>query len=216
MGDFLYSIDVAVFRWVNEGWSCPLLNGFFSYITDFHHTGILLVIVLFILYQLIWGGAKGRWLVFGIAVGVTLSDQGASHVLKNWIQRVRPCNALPGVLTPAGGSDAYSFPSSHAANMGSSMFLLARTFPTFKGLFITIAILVGLSRIYLGLHYPSDVLGGYLFGVGIGWMVWEGLERLKTYFQPKPIPVSEIIPRPVRFIKSKHGRKVKRRVRKKR
>jgi undecaprenyl-diphosphatase len=212
LGDFLYSIDVAVFRCVNEGWSCSPLNGFFSYITDFHHTGILLVIVLFVLYQLIWGGAKGRWLVLGLVVGVTLSDQGTSHLLKNWIQRIRPCNALPGVLTPVGGSDAYSFPSSHAANMGSSMFLLARTFPTFKGLFITIAILVGLSRVYLGLHYPSDVLGGYLFGVGIGWVVWEVLERIKLYFQS---PVPEVISRPMRFIKTKERKKVKR-VRKKR
>ena len=213
MGSFLYSLDEGFFRWVNEGWSCSFLDGFFSYITDFHHTGILLVIVLFLLYQLIWGGARGRWAVLGLFVAVTLSDQGSSHVLKNWVQRIRPCNALPGVLTPVGGSDAFSFPSSHAANMGSSMLILARTFPDFKKLYITIAILVGLSRIYLGLHYPSDVLGGYIFGVGLGWLVWEIIEKLKLYFQPAQ-PAHEIIPRPVPFVLTKHHRKA-RRVRKK-
>ncbi len=171
---------------MNETCSCPIMDSFFAYVTDFRHLGILLTIAIFLLYQLIWGGARGRWLFLSLLVAVTLSDQGSSHLLKYWVQRVRPCNALPGVLTPVGGSAAFSFPSSHAANMGSSMYLLARAFPLYQGLFVLIALAVGLSRIYLGLHYPSDVLGGYLFGIGIGWAVWEGLEKVKVIFKYSP------------------------------
>jgi undecaprenyl-diphosphatase len=187
---FLYSIDVAVFRWINEGWSNPFLNGFFSYITDVHHYYWLLIPL--VLYWVIWGKAKGRWLVLSLLVGVTLSDQIASHVIKGLVERIRPCNALPGVLTPDGASGSFSFPSSHAANMGSSMFLLSMAFKPWTPLFVIIGLLVGLSRVYLGLHYPSDVLGGYVLGLLLGYSVWCGIERLKLQFVVKPKAVKKV------------------------
>jgi undecaprenyl-diphosphatase len=176
-------MDVAVFRWVNESWSNPLLDSFFSYITDVHHYYWLLIPL--ILYWVIWGKAKGRWLVLSLLVGVTLSDQIASHVIKGLVERLRPCNALPGVLTPDGPSGSFSFPSSHAANMGSSMFLLSMAFKPWTPLFVIIGLLVGLSRVYLGLHYPSDVLGGYVVGLLLGYVVWCGIEKLKLQFAAK-------------------------------
>jgi undecaprenyl-diphosphatase len=187
---FLYSIDVGVFRWINGSWSNPFLDSFFSFITDIRH--FYLVLIPIILYWLIWGKAKGRWLVLSLFVGVLLSDQASAHWLKFIFQRIRPCNALDGVLTPAGKSDAFSFPSSHAANMGSSMFLLSMAFKPWMPLFVVIGLLVGLSRVYLGLHYPSDVLGGYAVGLLLGYMVWVGIERLKLQFGVKPKVVKKL------------------------
>lgn len=181
MADFLYSLDVAVFRWIDRDWSNPALDSFFSFITDIHH--FYWVLIPFFLYWLTLGKGKGRWLVLSLVVAVTLSDQLSAHVLKLWVERVRPCNALDAVLTPAGKSMAYSFPSSHAANMGSSMLLLSLTFRRWIPLFVVIALLVGLSRIYLGLHYPSDVLGGYAVGLLVGYVVWATIERLKMRFK---------------------------------
>lgn len=117
--------------------------------------------------------------MLSLGAAILLSDQSSSHLFKMWVERVRPCNALEGVLTPVGKSSAYSFPSSHAANMGASMFLLSVYFRRWTWAFVTIALLVGLSRIYLGLHYPSDVLGGYVLGAGIGFLVWRAVEKLK-------------------------------------
>ncbi len=171
---------MALFRWINQGWSDPSLDAFFSFIADIHH--FYWVLVPFVVYWLILGRAKGRWLVLSLVVGVTLSDQMSSHFLKELVVRVRPCNVLDGVLTPAGKSAAYSFPSSHAANMGSSMFLLSMAFEPWMPLFVVIGLLVGLSRVYLGLHYPSDVLGGYFLGLLIGYCVWSLVERLKRRF----------------------------------
>jgi len=180
---------VAVFRWINESWSNPFFDQFFSFITDIHH--FYLIIVPLLVYWLIGGKAKGRWLVLSLFIGVLLSDQIASHVLKYMVERIRPCNALSGVLTPDGPSSSFSFPSSHAANMGSSMFLLAMAFKPWTPLFVVIALLVGLSRVYLGLHYPSDVLGGYALGLLLGYIVWWGIEKLKIQFAAKPQPVSK-------------------------
>lgn len=96
---------------------------------------------------------------------------------------------MDGVFTPAGKSQAFSFPSSHAANMGSSMFLLSMAFLPWTPLFVVIALLVGLSRVYLGLHYPSDVLGGYLVGLLVGYVVWVGMGKVKALFEPPRVPV---------------------------
>jgi undecaprenyl-diphosphatase len=186
-------MDVAVFRWVNEGWSSPFFDSLFSFVTDIRHFWVLIAALL--LYWVWKGGAKGRWLVLSLVLAVILSDQISSHVLKGWVERVRPCNALDNVLTPAGKSDAFSFPSSHAANMGSSMFLLAMAFRSWRWLFVLIALLVGLSRIYLGLHYPSDVLGGYILGLPIGFGVWYGMEKLRELFQNKAEPAQAVFPK---------------------
>lgn len=169
---------------MNESCSNPFLDSFFSFITDIHH--FYLALIPLILYWLIWGKAKGRWLVLSLVIGVALSDQIASHVIKGLVERIRPCNALPGVLTPNGASGSFSFPSSHAANMGSSMFLLSMAFKPWIPLFVIIGFLVGLSRVYLGLHYPSDVLGGYALGLLLGYIVWSGVEKLKLRFPAKP------------------------------
>ncbi len=125
-------------------------------------------------------------MVLSLGVAILLSDQSSSHLFKGWVERVRPCNALEGVLTPVGKSSAYSFPSSHAANMGASMFLLSVYYRRWTWAFVSIALLVGLSRIYLGLHYPSDVLGGYALGLLIGFLVWRAVEKFKGSHQNKP------------------------------
>lgn len=81
-----------------------------------------------------------------------------------------------------GPRSSLSFPSSHAANMGAALVLLLLAFGRWGWVFLPLALASGLSRIYLGLHYPSDVAGGYLLGAGIGWGVWWLVERMKRKF----------------------------------
>jgi undecaprenyl-diphosphatase len=198
---------VAIFRWINEGWSCHAFDRFFSYITDYHHFEILILFLLLVL--LLRGGKKGRWVVLALVLTVILTDQISAHVFKGIFDRVRPCNALSGVLTPDDKPGSFSFPSSHATNMGGSMTLLALAYPPWAWLCAVIAFLVGLSRVYLGVHYPSDVLGGWLLGAAIGWFVWKIVGKVKVYFQP-PQPVPEMVSKPIPFILTKSPRKVKR------
>lgn len=171
MEAFLYSIDIAALRWVNEGWSRPFLDKFFTYITNYHH--FIIPIALLLVSLLVWGGKKGRWVVLALVITVTLTDQVSAHVFKGIFDRVRPCNALTGVLTPDDKPSSYSFPSSHATNMGGSMTLLALAYPPWAWFCALAAFLVGLSRVYLGVHYPSDVVGGWLLGISIGWGIWK-------------------------------------------
>jgi undecaprenyl-diphosphatase len=122
------------------------------------------------------------WL--GLLLGV--SDQLSSHVMKPWFQRLRPSHE-PGLqplvhLSPAGPGGLYGFVSGHATNTFALAFFLALTLPSnfrpLKCLLFAWAALVAYSRIYNGVHYPGDILGGMLLGAVVAY----GCYRLFTYF----------------------------------
>jgi undecaprenyl-diphosphatase len=117
-------------------------------------------------------------LILTIALAVTLSDQGSVHI-KNSVQRPRPCYepALAGLVHTVNGEcgGKYGFVSSHACN-SFMVALLSLLFIRRRWFTISIilwALVVGYSRIYLGVHYPGDVICGSLLGAVIGWAVFE-------------------------------------------
>ena len=93
------------------------------------------------------------------------------------------------LLVPKGGR--YGFVSSHAANMYASATILGYFYFRYKKVFFTIALMVAFSRVYVGVHYPADILFGGLLGYGLGWIVltiWtmikiRGLKAEKTWAQ---------------------------------
>lgn len=129
---------------------------------------------------------RNWWLV--LAAGglcFLLADQGA-NLIKNWVCRPRPCQVLEDFNhfhTECGVS--FSFISNHAANaFALAIFLFLRYRKQMKTLPIIMfvwAFLTSYSRIYLGKHYPGDILCGALFGILVGWFVW----WLIKYFEKK-------------------------------
>jgi len=187
--NFLYSIDLSIFYFFNHTISTGFLDKFFSTITSVQNWYIAYIILAGITF--FKGGRKGKIAIIGLIVLITVTDQTGYRLLKELIERVRPCNALTDVITPVGCSGGYSFPSNHAINNFAAAVFLTSLFPAYKRVFFITATLIAISRIYLGMHYPSDVAGGALIGAGFGYLF--SLAALKIYlrFENKNDPVSE-------------------------
>jgi undecaprenyl-diphosphatase len=138
------------------------------------------VILGFIIWKYRW---KAVWIVLAMVILITLSDQLA-NLLKSGVQRPRPCkdpeigHLVQRVNNYCGG--AFGFVSGHAANtfaMATFVSLLIRKRWVTTGLIIWAA-LVSYSRIYLGVHYPGDVIGGALLGILLALGVYFVLNKL--------------------------------------
>ncbi len=160
---------------LNVTWHNPV----FDMIMPIFHKGNVWRIPLIILWVLlmIFGGAKGRWAGLGAVIVLTLSDQISSSVIKPLVERIRPCNVLGNIwvwynqawiMTPDPVTQVYkgslSFTSSHAANAGAQAFWWIAIYPRMKWFWIVLGFTIGYSRIYNGVHYPFDVLGGWIVG----------------------------------------------------
>ncbi len=185
MAEFLYSIDVSILYFFNHTLSTPFLDKFFSVITNVNNWYITYVILLLVCF--IDGGRKGKIGVVLILILIALTDQLSHNIIKEFVQRLRPCNVLEDVITPLGCQGTYSFPSNHAVNNFAAAVFFYLLFPRLKwALFITAA-LVAISRVYLGLHYPSDILAGAItgtvFGFGFGKAALKLDEIIKLKYQ---------------------------------
>jgi len=181
--EFLYSIDLTVFYFFNQTISTGFLDKFFSIITDVNKWYIAYVILVGIAF--FKGGRRGKIAVIGLILLIVVTDQTGYRILKDFFERVRPCNVLADVITPVGCAGGFSFPSNHALNNFAAAVFLLRLFPAYKWIFLIVATLVSISRIYLGVHYPSDVLGGALIGAAFGYLFSIATIKLEQYFIKK-------------------------------
>ncbi len=160
------------------------LNSFHNSVFDFlmywiSNRPIWIPLYIFFVYLVIKKYGKKSVIIFlFVAVLITLSDQ-LSVFFKNYFERPRPCHEenLMGLLhivkDKCGGP--YGFISSHASNSFSlTVFLISifrGTYKFFTPLIIFWALIISCSRIYLGVHYPGDVICGALFGIFLGFLI---------------------------------------------
>jgi undecaprenyl-diphosphatase len=120
------------------------------------------------------GRLHGLRFVLLAIVSVVVADAISSYVFKNAFLRTRPCVALEGVRLLVGCTNSPSFPSNHAVNASVLATLVALYMARLWLPAMALALLVGYSRIYIGVHYPFDVLVGGVLGIVVA-LVFSGI-----------------------------------------
>lgn len=168
MMEFLNGIDVSLFYIINKTLANPLFDSAMPYITEVKHWYIFYAFV--ILWLLIKGGAKGRTVAILLIIFVFAADQ-SSNFIKEYLGRLRPCKTLPDVNLLVGCAGSFSLPSNHAVNNFGAAYLISKFLPRFKLLAYVIAILMGVSRVFVGVHYPFDIVAGALYGTLVAFVL---------------------------------------------
>jgi undecaprenyl-diphosphatase len=133
------------------------------------------------------GGQRLMLCAMMLVLTVAAADQLSHQLLKEVIQRPRPYMVLPDAIQRV-GSGGGSFPSNHAMNSAIIAMILSTYFPRRRSLWWTYAGVIALSRVYCGVHYPSDVLGGLLIGAGVAMVMLELVRRIWPQLPIGPPP----------------------------
>ena len=173
----LNSIDLAILRFFNIIIANPIFDFFFVTLSDFHFwRWIIAAAIIMLLWK---GGTKGRWMVALTILTVALTDSSIHLIIKPLVGRLRPSHeeALTWLRLIDGRGGKYGFPSNHVANSFGAAIIVSSFYRRTRVYLYSIATLVSISRIYLGVHYPSDVLGGAIYGICLGIFI-QWLKRL--------------------------------------
>jgi membrane-associated phospholipid phosphatase len=177
MMEALLQLDYATFRWINQVWTHPALDTLLPWCRERWFWSPLYLYIMVYLYQSLDRAFFVRVLI-GLVLMIGISDTVSSTLIKKNVQRVRPCNdeylRPAALLRIENCGSGFSFTSSHATNhfavaiffgfifrkMGKRRVLPALT---------TWAATIAYAQVYVGVHYPLDVLCGALLGTLIGW-----------------------------------------------
>ncbi len=164
----ILELDKEVFLALNS-YHNPWLDQLVTFLSS---TSAWIPLYAFLLYLIIKNFRKETWMVLvAIAITIVLADQITSTVMKPFFARLRPSHepGLEGLVHIVNHYKGrkYGFASSHAANtfgIATLMWLLLKSYRPWIALLFLWALLVGYTRVYLGVHYPGDILAGELVG----------------------------------------------------
>jgi len=197
---WLVTLDLNMWYYLHVSWRNAFLDALIPYVRNqFTWAPLYLFLLIFMPYNFRWKGVI--WLA-GFLLCFALADSISASVLKPIIQRVRPCNdprlaEYLHLIVPR--SYGYSFPSSHAANhfaLGTFMMVtLHQRLRWFWPIPMLWAAIISYAQVYVGVHFPVDVICGGLLGAGIGLVVGHTFNnhwRFPNPNLPKVIDTSEV------------------------
>ena len=162
-------IDRLILIFLNRALSNTVFDWFMPIITNQDLWLVPLILVWFTL--LIKGGKRGRIAAVILVFTIAMTDVVAAQIIKPFVGRLRPSHAIPDMINLlVGRGGKYGFVSNHAANMFASATILGYFYTRWRPWLFILAGVVAFSRVYIGVHYPGDVLFGALFGYCVAWL----------------------------------------------
>ncbi|HZH54607.1 MAG TPA: phosphatase PAP2 family protein [Sphingobacteriaceae bacterium] len=169
----LIALDKEWFALINQGmsnpffdWLLPILRNMFTW------APLYLFIIIFTIRNY---KKEGVAMVAAILINFGISDWTSSTLIKKSVERIRPCNEIElreDIIVRVSCGSGYSFTSSHATNHMALAAMLSvlfyRRWKHIVWISILWALAIGFSQIYVGVHYPGDVIVGTLLGAAIG------------------------------------------------
>lgn len=175
--DFLWKIDSGILLFLQDAVRTPFLTPVMKLITALGNAGIVWILITVLLLAF----KKTRRVGMMSALALLISLLVNNIILKNLVARIRPYEAVDGLMRLVEKQVDYSFPSGHAGSSFASACVLYRNLPKQAGIpAVILAVLISFSRLYVGVHYPSDVLAGILIGTAAGFFaerIWNQVQK---------------------------------------
>ena len=175
--DKILDIDKQLFYMINTVGTDPWLDKIFPVITDLHQhmwfmAGCLPLLLILWFYK---DRKRALKVLVAMALSIALSDAISYRVIKPMVNRPRPAESGITVQMRTNPHSGKSFPSNHAANNFAGATILSFAYPQLRLAFLGVALIVSISRVYVGVHYPFDILGGAILGALMAHLIWSFL-----------------------------------------
>ena len=173
----ILQFDSSILLWIQNHVRVGFLTPIMQVITHLGDKGAFWILLTLAL--LIYPNRKTRRLGVFCACSMVVGLIVTNLIIKNWVARVRPYDIdhplFKDLVLIVGAEHDYSFPSGHTTNSLACAWVLFRKAPKRGVAALVLAILISLSRLYVGIHYPTDVMAGAVIGIGSAclalWMV---------------------------------------------
>lgn len=180
----LLNVDLEVFKIIN-GLDLGILE---NVLVIFRNKLTWVPLYLGLIGWMIYLWKRNAWVpvLFSVLV-VTCSDFTSSKMIKESVERPRPCHTLEQIDLRVSCGSGYSFTSSHATShmaLAVFWFQLFTSWGRHRWWLIAWAFVIGFAQIYVGVHYPLDVLSGFIVGGVIGWLVYKLYQRVFQKIYP--------------------------------
>lgn len=171
MFDWFFAVDGGILLWIQEHLRCGVLDAVLRFYTSLGDAGLLFLALSVVMLFFKKTRKAGVTALISIAIGFVCTNL----ILKNLVARPRPWLDVAGLMTLIEEHDPNSFPSGHTTNAFAFAGALWHAAPKkwMKWAALAAAVLMGFSRLYVGVHYPSDVLVGVVVGLLAGWCAWK-------------------------------------------
>ena len=166
--------ELGILYWIQNNIRCDVLDGALKVITELGNGGIfwILISLIFVCFK------ETRRIGLAACIALALMQISGNMVLKPLIERARPCDIDQTIEMIIGRPHGYSFPSGHTASSFAVVFAFYYAKNRLWKPAAVLAALIAFSRMYLFVHYPTDIIGGILLGLVCGWLGAKAGRRL--------------------------------------